>query len=312
MARHTQAYIKANITSELSDNNAGLISASDVRHNMEDTVDSINDIVASGDFDAGTPFKGGNVRVKIINGQNGFFIAESGIQFPNAGGGATHQYEAYPGALNINHNNLAGLTVGDVHTQYLPLTGGRVMSNNLGLDDNWINASGNSDTVSSNNRGLKFESLSSTVEKIHVGNATTIVFDKDSTQLQTSKGVAKAWINFNGSGSMAIRDSYNVKQLSRVDNSVGKFKITFVSGVLANNYYTALGLSNGRGDNDSGDDFDRSTVGLVDRTGDDVATLRSVTFYVLNDAGQFVDAAVNDLVIFGRDPGATSGIAIVV
>jgi len=312
MARHTQAYIKANITSELSDNNAGLISASDVRHNMEDTVDSINDIVASGDFDAGTPFRGGNVRVKIINGQNGFFIAESGIRFPNAAGGAQEQYEAYPGALNITHNNLAGLTVGDVHTQYLPLTGGRVMSNNLGLDDNWINASGNSDTVSSNNRGLKFESLSSTVEKIHVGNATTIVFDKDSTQLQTSKGVAKAWINFNGSGSMSIRDSYNVKSLERVNNSAGKFKITFVSGVLANNDYTAIGISNALGDNDHAEEFEINTVGLVDRLGDDAATLRSISFQVLNQAGQKVDAAVNDLVIFGRDPGATSGIAIIV
>ena len=310
MAIHSQAYIKANITSELSDNNAGLISASDVRHNMEDTIDSIQSIVASGDFDAGTPFIGSNVRAKITNGQYGSFIVESGIQFPN--GGAAVQYEAYPGASNITHNALAGLTVGDPHTQYLPLAGGRVMSNNLGLGSNWINASGNSDLVSSNNRGLKFESLSNTIEKIHVGNATTIIFDKDSTQLQTSKGVAKAWINFNGSGSMAIRDSYNVKQLERVESSVGKFKITFVSGVLANNYYTALGVSNGRGDNDSGEDFGINTVGVVDRTGDDASILRSVTFYVLNDAGQYVDAAVNDLVIFGRDPGATSGIAIIV
>ena len=39
----------ASISSDLADNNAGLISAQDVRHNMEDTAFSINRIVASGD-----------------------------------------------------------------------------------------------------------------------------------------------------------------------------------------------------------------------------------------------------------------------
>ena len=39
----------SSISSELADNNAGLISAYDVRHNMEDIAFSRNKIVASGD-----------------------------------------------------------------------------------------------------------------------------------------------------------------------------------------------------------------------------------------------------------------------
>ena len=39
------------IASELANNNAGLISAYDIRHNLEDIVESINLIVSSGDFD---------------------------------------------------------------------------------------------------------------------------------------------------------------------------------------------------------------------------------------------------------------------
>jgi hypothetical protein len=41
----------SSINSDLANNNAGLISADDVRHNMADAVESINLIVSSGDFD---------------------------------------------------------------------------------------------------------------------------------------------------------------------------------------------------------------------------------------------------------------------
>lgn len=301
-----------NINSELADNNAGNISAYDVRHNMVDIVESINQIVASGDFDAETPFSGSNVRAKIINNQNGFFIAESGILFPNATDtNDGKQYEPYPGPFGIQHNNLAGLDTGDPHTQYLPRNGSRVMQDNLGLGNNWINSSGNS-VLASDNKGLRFQYVSSTKENIKVGTETTFVFDADNSQLATSKGVAKAWINFSGSGDIVVRDSYNIAQIQRVGGSPGKFKITFASGVLANNDYVVVANSNSRSDFDSGEDFEVNTVGTVARIGDDASALRSVTFYILNDAGQYVDAAVNDIVVFGREKGATSGVQPIV
>ena len=104
-----------NIQSELADNNAGAISAYDVRHNMVDTVASINWIVASGNFNSVHPFTGNDVKIKIENGQGGALIPESGVIFPIGG----LQLEAYPGAQSISHTGLANLTV-DVHTQYIP------------------------------------------------------------------------------------------------------------------------------------------------------------------------------------------------
>jgi hypothetical protein len=297
-----------NINSELSDNNAGQISAYDVRHNLVDIVQSINQIVASGDFDVSTPFSANNVRAKIVNGQNGFFIAESGIFFPNATAvNQGKQYEPYPGPGNVDHNSLSNLNAGDPHIQYINRNGTRVMQGNFGLGTNWINASGSS-AIGMSDRGLQFQYVSSSGENINVGSKTKFVFKADNSQLETSKGVAKAWINFNGSGNIQVRDSYNIKQIERVSGSVGKFKITFVSGVLANNNYVAIGNSNARGDNDSGEDFGVNTVGTALRVGDDASSLRSLTFYVLNDAGQYVDAAVNDLVVFGREKGTLSGV----
>jgi hypothetical protein len=292
------------IGSELADNNAGLISAYDVRHNLEDIVDSINQIVASGDFNATNPFSA-NVRVKIVENTGGMFVAESGINFPNGGG---TQYVPYPGPGNVVHNTLAGLTAGDPHTQYMPLTGARIMSNNLGTGSVWVNSSGNSQVSSSNNRGLKFEYVSSTVENIHVGSGSKITFDKDGSTFNTANGIAKAWLNFDSSISPpVVKSSYNIHTLEKVDT--GKFKIYFSSGVLLSNNYVAIGTSNGRSSVDNGDDFDNNNVGTFYRIGDDASALRSVSFHVKDKAGVFTDAEVNDLVVFGFNVGNSSGVS---
>ena len=75
----------ASINEDLANNNAGLISAEDVRHNMRDIAFSINHIVASGDTDVKYPFFN-DVRFKHLGtpGVGGRVIAESGVLFPNS------------------------------------------------------------------------------------------------------------------------------------------------------------------------------------------------------------------------------------
>lgn len=306
MAILSKTQLTTNIQSELADNNAGAISAYDVRHNMVDTVDSINQIVASGDFDATNPFTGSNVRAKITNGQYGAFIAESGVIFPY-GANSGRQLIAYPGPSSILHNELGGLTLGDPHTQYLPLNGGRTMSDNLGLASNWINSSGNAQITSSDNRGLQFEYVNSNKENIHVGNKSTVVFDTDSSTMSSAKGAAKAWINFDASSGTPVVNSYfNIHRLEKLET--GKFEIVFTSGTFGDNYYIALGSSNGRSTASSQEDFSINKVGITLRTGNDTSSLRSLTFCVLDDGEQYVDAKINELVVYGRGPGEGSGV----
>jgi hypothetical protein len=302
MAVLSKNQLKTNIQTELADNNAGAISAYDVRHNMEDIVDSINQVVASGDFDATTPFSGSNVRAKITNNQYGAFVAESGVIFPYGG----RQLEAYPGAVSINHNALSNLTAGDVHTQYLPLAGTRTMTNNLGLGVNWINSSGNA-PVNSDNRGIKFQYVNTNVENIVVGNKSRFVFDVDSSTMSTAKGVAKAWINFDATtATPTINNYYNIHTLEKLDD--GKYKIVFTSGTFGDNFYMALGSSNARSTVNAAEDFTMNTVGTFLRAGNDAAALRSLTFVVLDEGGQYVDAKINQLVVFGRGPNEGSGV----
>lgn len=309
MAVLSKEQIKTNIQTELADNNAGAISAFDVRHNMEDIVDSINQIVASGDFDASTPFTGSDVRAKIINNQYGAFIAESGVIFPYAdGGGSNRQLIAYNGPSSIDHNTLANLTSSDVHTQYMPLTGLRTMVSNFGLGNNWINSSGNSpQPVNSNNRGFRFQYIDNNLENVRLGNKSRLVFDTDNSVMSSAKGVAKAWLNFEvESGVPVIKSYYNIHKLEKVET--GKYRVEFVSGVFADNNYVANANSNARSTTSSKEDFSINKVGLTLRQGDDAATLRSLSFVVMDDGGQYVDAKINELVVYGRSPGEASGV----
>lgn len=303
MAVKSQSEIITNIQTELADNNAGLISAYDVRHNMEDLAESVNYIVGSGNFDSTTPFTGSNVRAKITGNQYGKFVAESGILFPNAGGGseaANTQYVPYPGPANIDHNDLANLTTGDPHTQYVNIDGSHKMTNNLALGTSWVNSSGNTNSlVSSDDRGIKFSYAGTTSELMHVGDKTTINFDLDNSQMFSAKSVAQAWIKFEGtSGNIVVNSSYNISAINHIDN--GYYKIFFNSGTFDNSNYIAVGNSNSTTGSGSPQDFDLNTVGVIERANN------YLTFVVRNDNGEYVNARVNDLVVFGNASGVTA------
>ena len=58
-----------------------------------------------------------------------------------------------------------------------------------------------------------------------------------STPVQISQGRAKSWVNFNGSGTVAIRDSLNVSSIT--DNGSGDYAVNFSSS-MANSNYSAV------------------------------------------------------------------------
>ena len=56
------------------------------------------------------------------------------------------------------------------------------------------------------------------------------------------QSAAKAWVNFNGTGTIAIRDSFNTSSLT--DNGTGAYTVTFTNNMSNGNY--SFELSNGR------------------------------------------------------------------
>lgn len=52
-------------------------------------------------------------------------------------------------------------------------------------------------------------------------------------------GSAKAWVNFNGTGTVAIRAAFNVSSIT--DNGVGIYTVNFSTSMVDSNYGVALG-----------------------------------------------------------------------
>jgi hypothetical protein len=57
--------------------------------------------------------------------------------------------------------------------------------------------------------------------------------------MSLEQGLAKAWVNFNGTGTVAISDSLNVSGL--VDNGTGDYSITYSSAFNTVSYLTTSG-----------------------------------------------------------------------
>ena len=58
-----------------------------------------------------------------------------------------------------------------------------------------------------------------------------------STPAEISSGRAKAWVNFNGTGTVAIRASYNVSSIT--DNGVGSYTVNFTTALVDANHAVA-------------------------------------------------------------------------
>jgi len=59
----------------------------------------------------------------------------------------------------------------------------------------------------------------------------------------SARGIAKAWVNFNGTGTIAARDSENVSSLT--DNGTGNYTVNFSSAFGAGDYATAVSQGSG-------------------------------------------------------------------
>ena len=64
--------------------------------------------------------------------------------------------------------------------------------------------------------------------------------------------IPTAWVNFNGTGTVAIRDSEGVSSIG--DNGTGDYTINFSTNMPNTNYAVCGSCSNGDGDGVAGDD----------------------------------------------------------
>ena len=58
----------------------------------------------------------------------------------------------------------------------------------------------------------------------------------------SARGIAKAWVNFNGTGTIAARDSENVSSLT--DNGTGHYTVSFSNNMGNSNYASPAQVGN--------------------------------------------------------------------
>ena len=72
-----------------------------------------------------------------------------------------------------------------------------------------------------------------------ISGSSGIVFP-DATTMQTGQQAVKAWVNFNGTGTVAIRAAYNVTSIT--DNGTGDYTVNFTTAMPDANYATTLSI----------------------------------------------------------------------
>ena len=113
----------------------------------------------------------------------------------------------------------------------------------------------------------------------------TITSEGGAATMQLQQGVAKAWANVDGTGTVALRDSFNVSTLT--DSGTGVYKLTFTSS-MGNADYSSVASGNISTTN-SGRDVScpRSTITTTEI---DMACFRSDTL-----AAEDFDYAMNQV-----------------
>jgi len=97
--------------------------------------------------------------------------------------------------------------------------------------------------------------------------------------------IAKVWVNFNGTGTVAIRDSYNVSSVS--DNGTGDYTVNF-STTMSDTNYCKVGHCFHWGV--AGGDFGERTAAT--------GSLRFISIHTVT--GSETDMPTNDVIVFGN------------
>jgi hypothetical protein len=95
------------------------------------------------------------------------------------------------------------------------------------------------DIADNNVTTAKIDNISVTEIKIADNNVTTTkIADGAVTDAKLSGTTCKAWVNFDGTGTPAIRASYNVSSIT--DNGTGDYTVNFTTAFADVNYAAAI------------------------------------------------------------------------
>jgi hypothetical protein len=121
------------------------------------------------------------------------------------------------------------------------------------------------------------------------GSITISTLNNDTGVLATQNGmtgIAKAWVNFNGTGTVAIRGSFNVSSIT--DNGTGDYTVNFTNVMSDANYSTIIS----QGDDNTGNSSVRGANVLAAQTTPTTSAVRVGTWTSTGTRSSFDSAFV--------------------
>ena len=148
------------------------------------------------------------------------------------------------GTLNYTKKGLVKNSGNESVAGNLYVTGSSVVGGSSAVTGN-STVAGNS-TVSGNSTVTGNLAVTGTTTLTGVATAPTASALTNTTQIATTAFVrsdnnVKAWVNFNGTGTVSIRASYNVSSIT--DNGVGDYTVNFTTAMADANYATTISHS---------------------------------------------------------------------
>ena len=154
--------------------------------------------------------------------------------------------------------------------------------------DTIVNAGGDNDTgidLATNDQIL-LKVANATKLTMNSTGQTTIVGEGGTTTTNVQQGLCKCWIRFNGTGTIATNDSFNVSGIT--DEGTGDYTVTINNDMANDDYaYTAL----------SSRDNSASQVGLFGSI--DTSLVTTGKFRLSEVAGSFFDVGMVMCAIHG-------------
>jgi len=114
--------------------------------------------------------------------------------------------------------------------------------------------------------------------------------NNNSTPEEINQGRAKAWVNFNGTGTVAIRDDFNVTSIT--DNGTGNYTVSYTNAMPNANYAAVATIGSGSiaSSSESTQVINLTTTGVQVLVGSDGSSGSTYTYQ---------DASTVCVVVFG-------------
>ena len=107
--------------------------------------------------------------------------------------------------------------------------------------------------------------------------------NNNSTPEEINQGRAKAWVSFNGTGTLSINDSFNVSSVT--DTAVGQYTVNYTNAFANTSYAVIHGAIYA-----AGSGFYHSYYNL---------TASSVTFLIISSSASYTDSSHVSAAFFG-------------